>query len=184
MQTTEAEAGSSEAGSSEAGAAESRTTLSEAIAAVLRMMKHAEPGDLAALRRLRPGDVAAPAFWRLASGVLEDHVRTREDEDRWALVLSAMARLAGLHHGHEPLGRALAEADVAEARVLRLIKAHGTGFAAPLRAAVHMLQSKGIAANQLQLAELVLSDGTPREETIRRQIARDYYAQMNRKEKR
>lgn len=142
------------------------------------------PGDLASLRRARFETGGDPAFWRLAMRYLEPTgwVRTVEDENRWLQILGGMAEMKGLHRGGARLGRVLADAEVAEARVLKLLRAHGEALHTALRAVAHQLASAGHAVDWTGLAELILSDGkTGWEETARRRIARDYYRTLGRR---
>ena len=139
------------------------------------------PGDLAALRRVKPGDPSCLAFWKLAAAHLEASLpaggpHRDETENRWGVILSAMAELAGLHQPRRPLGRALAEADYAEPRLERLLRARGEALSDCVRTMAHFLRSKAAGANQSDLAWLVLSDGRSDEDTVRRRIARDYYS--------
>lgn len=142
------------------------------------------PGDLASLRRARFEGHAEPAFWRLAMRHLEPAglLRGEEDERRWLQVLGGMAEMKGLHRRGARAGRVLAEAEVAEARVLRLLRAHGETLPPLLRAVVHQLASGRRQVDWVDLAELVLSDGKPGwENNVRRRIARDYYRALGRR---
>jgi CRISPR system Cascade subunit CasB len=149
------------------------------------------PGDVAALRRLGPADPASPAFWRVValhlepagllpqgSGPLRD-----ETERRWALLLSGMARCAGLHRPGEKLGRGLVRAKYAEVRFSRLLRASGEALGDALRALTHQLASSATHVDWAELAELILSDGKPWAEGVRRRIARDYYGELYRAER-
>jgi CRISPR system Cascade subunit CasB len=141
-------------------------------------------GDRAALRRHRPGEAAGPAFWKLAVHHLEPDgllpgagAPQRDDlERRWAVILAALAELSGLHRRGFRLGRVLAEAGVAEARVLRLLRARGEALARLVLTVVHQLASGRHPVDALGLAELLLSDGRPSwEERVRRFVAEDFY---------
>ena len=147
------------------------------------------PGDVAALRRNRPDSIDAPAFWRIAAleltGSLEpEGPRRDEGERRWAVILQAIAELRGLHNPRRSLGAAMVDAEVAEHRVLRLLRASAEGLFDAVRIIAHHLASKGISVNCTDLAWLVLSDGRSDEESVRRRIARDYYATQTNKEAR
>ncbi len=139
------------------------------------------PGDLADLRRLRPEDPSSPAFWKLCvahlSTVLPPDGEHREEaERRWAAVLGVLAHLRGLHRPDRPLGRALAEAGLSELRLLRLLRARGQALYDVVRGVVHYLAQKAEPADLGQLADLVLDQDGDRAESIRRRIARDFYA--------
>ena len=143
------------------------------------------PGDVAALRRMRGGDVPPPAFWTLAAQVLEpagvlpgSADRRDEAEVRWATVISSLAENRGKHDPSRRMGRVLATA-MSEMRFLKLVRARGEALLEAMRTTSHVLASKGLAADWSQLAALVLlpqnSDGAER---LRRSLARDFYAQQ------
>ncbi|HSR53199.1 MAG TPA: type I-E CRISPR-associated protein Cse2/CasB [Acidobacteriota bacterium] len=149
-------------------------------------------GDLAELRRgqsRHSAGQASPALWKtLVHYVPEDqwsqdgqqvgHNRVRQMQ----VICGLLAELA---HRVPPgsglrLGRAMAQADVSEARVMRLLKAHGEELYDSLRGVVHLLASQGIPVRPSDLARLVLWDGTRFEEQPRNSIARDYYSKAKR----
>ena len=140
-------------------------------------------GDVAELRRLRTEAPGGSAFWRLVvgrlepAGVLPDaDVPWRLDaEKRWAAILNGMARTVGLHRPGLAVGRALAEAEVSEARVTRLLLAHEATLWDALRVTVHHLGTKAIPFDWAELASLLLSDGRSDEDVVRRRVARSYY---------
>ncbi len=153
-------------------------TPSDVVRALTATLPHLSAGDLAALRRMKPGDPHCPAFWRLVVGELSDQLRTedearREDERRWAVILAAMTN--GLIGGGRRFGSALGDV-VPEARVLRLLRAHDEALADAVRAVVHQLASSGTYFDPLDLARLVLSDGRTDEDSVRRHIYQDFYA--------
>jgi CRISPR-associated protein Cse2 (CRISPR_cse2) len=136
-------------------------------------------GDQAALRRERLG----PAFWRVVlrhlepAGLLsrEDSPSRGEDERIWSAILAELARAAPLHVRGHRLGTALAEAGVAEARVLRLARAHREGLRKAVRAIAQQLVAGGQRADWSDLAVLLLADGSNRDEGERRRLCLDYY---------
>ncbi len=146
----------------------------------LTMDKQLSPGDLAELRRLRPEEPASPAFWKLCAAYLSSWLPSGgsrdEAERRWAAVLGALAHLRGLHRPDHPLGRALAEVGLSEMRLLRLLRARDAALYDVVRGVVHYLAQKGEPADLSQLADLLLDQDGDRAETIRRRIARDFYA--------
>lgn len=136
------------------------------------------PGDRAELRRASHRDPACPSFWRLAiSHELIDGKGARSEE-RWAVIIAAMARLEGLHRPGVRLGAALAEAGLAELRLVRLLRAEGERLYDELRAVVQALAAKGVGFDQVDLARLVLSEGQSNETSVRRRIARDYFSKI------
>jgi len=93
----------------------------QAVARLRRVLERADPGTLAALRRIRSGGDPPAAFYRVTVDALEGVVpedgpgRDRADA-RWAIVASAMANALELL-APIPFGQALAEAGVSEMRV-------------------------------------------------------------------
>jgi CRISPR type I-E-associated protein CasB/Cse2 len=143
-------------------------------------------GDVASLRRLRPENPHCSAFWKLLAGELSGHLPdggTARDasERRWAAIIAAMANANGLLVHGRHLGSALANV-VPEARVLRLLRAHGEALADAVRVTVHHLASRGVIFDATDLALLVLSDGRGDEEAVRRRIYRDFYIAYRKKE--
>ena len=144
-------------------------------------------GDRAELRRMQEGE-PAPAFWKIVARFLDDQLAAgsgplRESQERrWALILAALAEVHDLHRRGRSLGHALAEAEVTEARVDRLLRAHGAAVAHLVRAVVHQLSTRGTAVDLTDLAWLVLSDGRRDEERARRKVAREYYQALYRRQ--
>ena len=146
----------------------------------------APPGDVAALRRMRPEEVGCPAFWRIVAthlepaGVLPGEAQARaRAERRWAALLAGMAETKGLHAPGRRTGQALAKV-LSEPRFLRLVRAQGDALLDALRLAAHQLAARAEPADWAGLARLVLSDGASNEESVRRTLARDYYGQLAR----
>lgn len=159
-----------------------RARLASAVGAIVAGVAGGyAPGDVAALRRLGKAGWGVPIFWRVVTrtleplGLIASGERRGQDEKRWAVVLAALAALDGQHARGIPLGRGLAEAGVSELRVERLLRAHDDALLALVRPLAHQLASKGTKFDQLGLVELVLSDGAPHEDLVRRAIGRDFY---------
>ena len=160
-----------------------RARLASAVGAIVAGIGGGfSPGDVAALRRLGPSGWGVPTFWRVVPRTLEPlglvatsgDARER-DEKRWAVVLGALALVDGQHLRGVSLGKALALAQVSDLRVERLLRAHDDALYDLVRPLAHQLASKGTKFDQLGLAELVLSDGAPHEDLVRRAIGRDFY---------
>lgn len=144
-------------------------------------------GDRAALRRLSFDVPDTPAFWRLIVTDLQAVVPKaspfrEEHERRWAAILAGLAEVtgAGLYKPKKRLGEAAAEAGLAEVRMLKLLRAHGDALLALVRPLAHQLVSKGVPVDWSDVAELVLSDGRPDEDRIRRVHARHYFSAIHR----
>lgn len=145
------------------------------------------PGDLASLRR--EDGARSPTFYKLSSALLHDELaelhgaRLDEAERRWARVTHLLARTGGQHRTDAvSFGAALAQAELAEARFLRVLRAEGEAVDAAARAALAPLVQKAIAFRPTDLAALVLSAPHPTwpfhfedAEVVRRRIARDFY---------
>lgn len=134
-------------------------------------------GSLAALRRLCPEAPDGAAFWWL---ITEYAPRAFED-DRAARALAAIAQCMAIAHpfhrplsGRRPLGEALAEAGVSEARLLRLLRLSRSELPEELRRLARLMAAKGDEGRfdwGDAFALLCWADG----ERLRRDIARDYY---------
>lgn len=155
--------------------------LADAIAAL-------PSGEQAELRRElatdRRGEAGGPAFWKLAARYLEpDQLGTADPpwrdqaERRWAFVTGVLAKLGDTHRRGHSLGDALAAADVAEPRVLRLLRVEGEEILYDtVRSVVQQLASQGEPVDGADIAELVLSSGSASwAEKTRRRLARHYY---------
>ena len=144
------------------------------------------PGDLAQLRRIDPLRPHCPAFWHsLTVWIAPDTTLSPDQESRWAIILSGMARMTGLLNlpGH-PLGQALAEAGFNEGRLNRLLKVYDTaGLAVQVRRVSRFLAAAGVAVNWLDFAYFILTADPEKREDRNRRIARDYYYSINQKEK-
>jgi CRISPR system Cascade subunit CasB len=146
------------------------------------------PGDVASLRKLRPGAMWSPPFWRILvlhlSRSLPAEGRPRLDTERkWAAIVQAIAQLRGLHDPQVSLGRALARAGATEQRFLRLLRATDEPLADAVSTAAHQLATGAQAVDCADFARLVLSDGRADEQSIRERIAYDYYAEVERTQK-
>lgn len=154
------------------------------------------PGDLAQLRRLdyRNGYASTgDAFWRIAVRELEER-RLLDSPDvddihrRWMAILQGLATLRDLHDPKKRLGSALASAGVSEARLTRLLNAHGDALLAQIRPLAHQLRSQAQRADWSEIADLVLgdqrhqADANDHDEKARQRIASGYYRQQYRDE--
>ena len=139
-------------------------------------------GDRAALRRESQG----PAFWKIAvrdlepNGLLAGGEEREESLRRWAAILAIVARAPELQTNGRRLGTALAEADIVEARVLRLAQAAGETLRRTARAVAQQLASLGQRVDWSDFAELILSDERPWAEDVRHRICLDFYRSTDR----
>ena len=139
------------------------------------------PGDVADLRRITVDRPSCAAYWKLMatqvepSGGLSGSPASRlQQETRWAVILSGMARTKGLHSPPRRLGQTLAE-ELSEQRFLRLLRSEGESLWDQVRVITQHLASSARPFDWTALAELVLTDRTLHGERVRRSIARDYY---------
>jgi CRISPR system Cascade subunit CasB len=142
--------------------------------------------DVAALRRMDPRAPDA-AFFKIEGLVLDEHLPGGADaradmETRWAAVVSGLAHLGSLHRPGERLGRALAEAQWAEQRFVRLVRADADRLVDDLPALARFLAAKGVAVDWGGAAQLILSAGRRDDEQVRRHLARDYYGILARQQ--
>ncbi len=137
-------------------------------------------GDLAALRRLEPGAPDCAAFWQLVAR----HAPELFDDERSQRVLAAVVRGMAIAHpfhtpaaAHRSLGTAMAEAGVAEMRLLRLLRLDGGALPEELRRLARLMASKGEPGrfDWSDAAWLLLTADSAGADKVRRRTARDYY---------
>ncbi len=167
-------------------ASDTAPTRGSPYGALAAHVRHAGPGDRAALARmdpdaLRPHEIAALSRALLSAGLQPETWRP-ETWPRWALIAHGMA-LAG-HDGAGRLGRQLAQAGVAESRVTKLLTARGEAFRQLLPRVLRLLASKGVPPNWFELGELVLKEDSDapgdaqRAEQLRMRIAGPYFSAL------
>ena len=76
----------------------------------------------------------------------------------------------------------MAEAQVSELRLNRLLRASGEALFDEVRRITRQLVSRGAAVDATDLARLILSDGRSDELSVRQRIANDYYRQLYRQQ--
>ena len=163
-----------------------REQLQSVVGSIAQEMNSVLPtGDVAELRRLDPRDPASPAYWKVLVRRVEPEMSIVGSPDkqlllerRWTTILSAMAELQGLHSPRVPLGRAMAEAGVSEMRLSKLLRARSDALHDLVRTVSHQLASRAAPADQVDIAQLVLSEGESDEESTRRRIAREYFRRI------
>lgn len=132
-------------------------------------------GSLAALRRLRPEAPDGAAFWRLVAEEAPELFDDERAQQVLAVVLRGMAIAHPFHlprEGRRPLGTAMAEAGVAEARLLRLLRLGREELPEELARLARLMAAKGDDGrfDWADAAWLLVAG-----ESTRRRIARDYY---------
>lgn len=151
-------------------------------------IEHADPGTRAALAHLDPDDLLphqmAALSRALVGAELSPETWRVETWRAWALVAHGMA-LAG----HDPkgrLGQQLANAEVAESRVTKLLVSRGEALAQIVPRLLRLLASKQIQPNWHELSELILKDSATnpidreKVENRRLRVAGDYYSSLAR----
>lgn len=143
-------------------------------------------GARAALRRLQFEAPDAPAFWRIVvtdlDGAIPQNSPWREQQERrWAAILTGLAVVVGanLHQPKRRLGDALADAQLHETRLLKLLRARGDALLSLVRPLAHQLESKGISVDWADVAQLILSEGRGDEDRVRRDLARVYFSAVH-----
>jgi hypothetical protein len=153
----------------------------QGVAAVRLALNSCNPSTLAALRKAAANTPPA-AFHLLAARALDSQLPDgpwiATLRQRWAVVVSAMASAEELL-ASTPLGEALFRAEVPELRVGRLLESHDAQLAEQVRHVVQQLVQRGQPFDPNDLADLVLTDGTPYAPQPRSRIARDYLSDVN-----
>lgn len=171
----------------QAEAPASIASLVSAIAGLLRRERGAmTTGDEAALRRMDPRHPPA-AFFKIEGVLLDGHLpgdetRRTDLETRWAAIVAGLAHLGRLHQPGQRLGQVLADAHYSDVRFARLIRADSERLVDELPALARFLAAKDTPVDWSAAALLILSAGRSDEEKFRRQIARDYYGAVSRRE--
>lgn len=137
-------------------------------------------GQLAMLRRLDPEAPDGAAFWQLVAWFAPSLFEDAHGQRVLAATVRGMAAAHPFHlptAGRRPLGTAMAEAEVAEARLLRLLRLGRAGLPEELRRLARLMASKGDPGrfDWSDAAWLLATAGSDAGEKVRRRIARDYY---------
>lgn len=163
-----------------------RKNLSEAVFALGIHLAQLPPGPLAELRRMEPGD-GAGAFWRVYFAPKVALDQQKGDPFAWEWVIHALALLTptgndpekrSAHDGKIPLGQALHDIKVSEARVSQVLEAGLDQRRDYLIRLVRMLAREGVRFNTTDLARLLLfahDDPRAKDNALRR-LAQTYYA--------
>jgi len=163
-------------------------TLRQVVTRIAGAMERELPaGDLAALRRLAPGEPGGAAFWKVLTYFVGEQLPTSGEardqaERRWAAVLCGMATTAGMNRPGRAAGESLAAAGLSEHRFDRLLRASGDRLHDEVRTAARMLASKAESLDWTDLARVILTDGSDGAESARRQLARSFYRVLHRLE--
>ena len=145
-------------------------------------------GDLASLRRM---DIVSPSpvFWRISASRNLSGIGGTNADEKWASILQGIALLAEQDYGFATrIGRALfyggdqarKTSFYSEQRLTQLLAARGPLLRTLMRRTFRMLVGTEHAIYWLQVARLILNDGYNEDEaeTVRREIASDYYRAM------
>lgn len=130
--------------------------------------------DRAALKRWGPGQPPPFAFYRLWLRDLGTDLPPSAQTRTWMLIAWGLA-LGVAHRRDRPLGQALSEAGLAEARLERLLGSDPEILPDLLASAIRFLASKTETIDWLDAARLLLSQDADKRETIHRRIARAYF---------
>ncbi|TVR13371.1 MAG: hypothetical protein EA401_06915 [Planctomycetota bacterium] len=139
-------------------------------------------GDQATLRRSDPSKPGCkPLYVFLAElerlnkkGTLTFLPSTKIDNEiHWHTLLACLCRVS---HGDASLGQALADANYHEQRLERLLQADADSLPRELDRAARFLEVKGQNVNTYHIFDLLFKQD---KDTVRRQIARTYYAHIH-----
>ncbi|MEL6343392.1 MAG: type I-E CRISPR-associated protein Cse2/CasB [Myxococcota bacterium] len=167
---------------------DSRSPRRKTLHTIHKALPNMTGAALAELRRLRPEDPSSTTFWKIVALYLRPHMvkggpLRDKQERRWAAALNALALLHEFHTPGAGLGQPLAEANFSELRFTRLIQARGEQLYGEVRRAAGLIASKGHRADAAEFLMLLLYQEGPYMESIRRQIARDYFFHAHSMEK-
>lgn len=134
-------------------------------------------GTLASLRRGSAHDVARQAAFHRLLAEVPDYDVQAHDLIRWAAVAQCMALTGVPATERESDGTVLARAELSESRFSRLLASRGDSFRDQLLLVARYLHSKDVSLDWSELGELTLTDeaNEERADTLRLQLARDYY---------
>lgn len=152
-----------------------------AVSAWLRGLSDAERRQIE-----RNPEMPSGCFWRMTHEVLEPRGAfasgdIKTTEHRWAVIASAMAAMVSanlIRQGLRP-GQVLATF-LKEDRFIRLVHRNGRQLEVLLRTTVKHAISKKAGFDFADLAELILTDGTPNQRNPRIRLSRDFYRAANR----
>lgn len=172
----------------------SDASLGELVGYFHETLRHLGTGDLANLRRasIHSGYVSATLYKILNQSASHQHHPLLQPyhERQWGELLSHMAHDTEQRPQGErrSLGSAMAEADVSELRLTRLLNAPardeqgGREGRIPLHEelgrTLGILRSKGVLVRWSDVAQLIFSS-SEQAEKLRRRIARDYYNHLH-----
>lgn len=150
------------------------TDLDGTIVRLAGTIAHLAPGELAELRRMRPGQGGA-AFWRLFHALgLSGAPEGWEAATQAIALLTPTGRDPGKRSAHDParpLGHALHLAGVSHLRFARLLATPHPMRRTALTRLVRVLARAGAGLDLRHLVRLFLMD----RENDKRRLARDYY---------
>jgi CRISPR system Cascade subunit CasB len=150
--------------------------LEHTVETLARTLASAEfPSDeRAVLRRMTPDRQAPVPFLRLAYRSLPEGWEARKRE--WITLVAGIALMCPHpHRSDRSTGRALAEAGLSDARLERLLAAEAGILSALLLRTAYFLGAKRMPINWVDFARLLLAGDEDEKESIRLQIARDFY---------
>lgn len=163
--------------------------LAHVVRQLVAAIERLGPGELAQLRRGEPTDPARPAFWRLLFAVVEpaglvaaaEGDRRDADEKAWSVLCWAIATVGADQARGHGLGRALRRAGVSELRFARLLSGSPEQLPNLIRGVMGQLASKSEPFAATDLARLLGLGGASKDaESVRRDLARDYFAEDRR----
>lgn len=175
------------------------TWLDETVATVSQRLLVLDSGPLAELRRMESDGVGSPIFWRLAAelGFRPNETKHWMQIVRILAILTPNSRLNSavrLHDGSYGLGRAFCDgghpawpADpknprpaLSEVRLARLLVMPAAQRGEALERIARMLARSRAPENGINCAEIAQLLLDPNDRKLLQEIARDYYARLDR----
>jgi|GEM_PF-3388673 len=148
------------------------------VRSIARRLDHDDfpAAHLAQLRRLDPVRRDGAAFWLLVNRFAETALDDDRAERALAVTVHGMAIAHPFHRSPErrPLGTAMAEAEISEARLLRLLRTGKDQLPEEVRRLARLMASKG-DAGRFDWHEVFLLAFYPDDDWPRRGIAKAYY---------
>lgn len=145
---------------------------------------HYPTTDRAALKRWAPGQSIPLAFYRLWLRHCPDDPLPESQWPLWMLIAWSLAYSGEqAHRPDKPLGQALAEAGLHEARLERLLSASADLRPGLLAACIRLLASKGMGFDHTQALYWLLTSDHEKRDALNRRIATDYYRHLPKTDK-
>lgn len=146
-----------------------------------QVIARATNGERAALKRWSPGQPIPLDLYRLWLHGMGEDLPSDSQLAHWVVLAWGLALMGeGGHRPGRPLGQALAESALHEARLERLLAANEDIRTKLFIATVRFLAAKGEGFDWMDAAQLLLTQDADKREAVHRRIATDYYRHLPR----